>query len=334
MRGLALAGLIAMAAGSAAAQDCCPKELVEAAKKEGRVVLYSSVVLDNEQVVAAEFQKKFPGITVDIVRAPGARLFTRIETEAAAGKLTADVVDLTERVLATRIDHLFADYKPPNAADWDRSAMGSPKLWPRTQFVYGLAYNPAIVSPPPEATWKELMNPRFGGKVGLILASSGGSGWTAAMQQRKEFGEDRWREIAKLKPRLFESNGPASSAVVRGEVQVAQLLLATANSLKAQGAPIEVIYPTEGLPAAPGAAAIFKDAPHPNAAKLFLDWSLSREGQNVMVEKLGGMSLLKGTKLPEGAPKDVKVWTPSNEEFAALRDPWIKEWDEIFGYRN
>lgn len=329
---LAVAALVAPKL--ALAQECCPKELVEAARKEGKVVLYSGVVLDNEQVVAAEFSRRFPGIAVDIVRAPGSRLFTRIETEAAAGKLDADLVDLTERTLATRIDHLFADYAPPNAADWDRSAMTSPKLWPRTLFVNALAYNPALVSPPPKATWKELENPRFAGKAGLILASSGGSGWTSALHQRKVMGDGAWRATAALKPRLFESNGPGSSAVVRGEVEIAQLLVATINSLKLQGAPIDIVYPAEGLPATPGAAGIFKTAAHPSAAKLFLNWSLSREGQNVMVDKLGGMSLLKGAKLPEGAPADVKLWTPDNEEFASLRDTWVKEWDDTFGYRN
>ncbi len=100
----------------AAAQDCCPKELVDAATKEGKLLLYSAVVLDNEQVMAKAFSERFPGVKVDIVRAPGGRLFTRIETEAAAGKLTADVVDLTDRMLAIRIKHLLADYAPPNAA--------------------------------------------------------------------------------------------------------------------------------------------------------------------------------------------------------------------------
>lgn len=320
-------------ANTATAQECCSKELVEAATKEGKVVLYSGVVLDNEQILAKAFSDRFPGVTVDIVRAPGGRLFTRIETEAAANKLTADVVDLTDRMLATRIEHLFADYAPPNADKWDRSSMPLESLWPRTLFIYGLAYNPALMSPP-AATWKELENPKYKDKTGLILAGSGGSAWTVAMFQRKVMGPDVWQAMAALKPRLFESNGPASSAIVRGEIQMAPLLLATATALKLQGAPIDLVYPAEGLPAAPGAAGIFKDAPHPNAAKLFMDWSLSEEGQTAIVEKLGGMSLLSGVKKPAGAPTDARAWVPDNAEFDGLREPWVKEWDAIYGYRN
>lgn len=329
---LAAASLLVLA-GAASAQECCSKELVEAAKKEGKLTLYSGVVLDNEQILAKAFSDRFPGVEVDIVRAPGGRLFTRIETEAAANKLTADVVDLTDRMLATRIEHLFADYAPPNAAKWDRSSMPVKMLWPRTLFVYGLAYNPALMEAP-KASWKELEDPKYKEKTGLILAGSGGSAWTVAMFQRQVMGPDTWEKIAALRPRLFESNGPASSAIVRGEIQMGTLLLATATALKLQGAPIDVVYPAEGLPAAPGAAGIFKNAPHPNAAKLFMDWSLSEEGQNVIVEKLGGMSLLAGTKKPEGAPADVKVWVPDNAEFDSLRGPWVKEWDAIYGYRN
>lgn len=318
---------------AAAAQDCCPKELVEAANKEGKLLLYSAVVLDNEQILAKAFSERFPGVKVDIVRAPGGRLFTRIETEAAAGKLTADVVDMTDRMLMLRIKHLLADYAPPNADKWDRTAMPLPNLWPRTLFVYALAYNSALIKPP-APTWKELEDPKNKGKAGVILAGSGGSAWALAMFQRKVMGEGTWKAIAAQTPRLFESNGPMSSAVVRGEVQMATVLTATALALKFQGAPIDVVYPKEGLPAAPGAAALFKDAPNPNAAKLFLNWSLSEEGQNAIVEKLGGMSLLKGAKKPVGAPDDVKVWIPANDEYESLRESWVKEWDATFGYRK
>lgn len=96
-----LAALL-LGTGAAAAQECCSKELVEAANKEGKLVLYTALLLDSEQIVMKEFNKKFPKVKVDIVRAPGARLFTRIETEAAAGKLGADVIDLTDLGLAKR----------------------------------------------------------------------------------------------------------------------------------------------------------------------------------------------------------------------------------------
>ncbi|BBK43176.1 ABC transporter substrate-binding protein [Allostella vacuolata] len=328
----ALAALLWSGAG-AMAQECCSKELVDAANKEGKLVLYTALLLDSEQIVMKEFNKKFPKVKVDIVRAPGARLFTRIETEAAAGKLGADVVDLTDLGLAKRIENVFADYAPPNAAQWQKETMISPKLWPRTVHVYGLAYNVALLKDPPKS-WKDMTNPAYKGKMGLVIAGSGGTTWTKAMFQRKVLGEDYWKAVAAVEPRLYESNGPLATAVVSGEVQVAMLLVNATLPLKQDGAPIEVVYPTEGMPTTPGAAGITKTAANPNAAKLFLDWFLSLEGQNAMVGKLGFVSLLNGANVPPGAPKDIKLWIPNKEEYEKLRDKWISDWNVVYKYRQ
>jgi iron(III) transport system substrate-binding protein len=316
----------------AAAQDCCPKELVDAANKEGKLVLYTALLLDSEQIVMKTFNKRFPNVKVDIVRAPGARLFTRIETEAAANKLTADVMDMTDLGLAKRIENLFADYAPPNAKDWDKASMISEKLWPRTVHVYALAYNPALLNNPPKG-WKDLTKPEYKGKLGIVIAGSGGTTWSKVMYQRKTFGLDYWKEIAAQQPRLYESNGPLATAVVRGEVAVSMLLVNATLPLQNDGAPIKVIYPVEGMPAIPGGAGIFKTAQNPNAAKLFMNWFLSLEGQNAMAEQLGFVSVLKGAKVPPGAPKEIKLWIAPYEEYASLRDKWIEEWNQIYNYR-
>ena len=333
IRRAALAALAAFGlAAPAWAQDCCPKELVDAANKEGKLVLYTALLLDAEQILMKEFNKKFPNVKVDIVRAPGARLFTRIETEAAANKLGADIMDMTDLGLAKRIENLFADYTPPNAKEIDKAAMVSDKLWPRTVHVYALAYNPAMIQKPPKS-WADLKDPSYKGKLGLVIAGSGGTTWTKAMFQRKVLGLDYWKDVAKQEPRLYESNGPLATAVVRGESPVAMLLVNATLPLKNDGAPIEVAYPAEGMPATPGGAGIFKTAPNPNAAKLFMNWFLSLEGQNTMVEKLGFSSVVKGAKVPPGAPKDVKLWFAPLEEYASLRDKWIEEWNTIYNYR-
>ena len=333
IRRAAFAALAAFGlAAPAWAQDCCPKELVDAANKEGKLVLYTALLLDAEQILVKEFNKKFPNVKVDIVRAPGARLFTRIETEAAANKLGADIMDMTDLGLAKRIENLFADYTPPNAKEIDKAAMVSDKLWPRTVHVYAMAYNPAMIQKPPKS-WADLKDPAYKGKLGLVIAGSGGTTWTKAMFQRKVLGLDYWKDVAKQEPRLYESNGPLATAGVRGESPVAMLLVNATLPLKNDGAPIEVAYPAEGMPATPGGAGIFKTAPNPNAAKLFLNWFLSLEGQNTMVEKLGFSSVVKGAKVPPGAPKDVKLWFAPLEEYASLRDKWIEEWNTIYNYR-
>src|SRR6202030_4556532 len=96
--GLALAG-----APAKAADDFGPPELIAAAKAEGKLVLYTANFAEVEQDVIKEFNKRFPEIKVEMVRAPGGQLITRVRTEAAAGKLIADVVDHSDRALMAEL---------------------------------------------------------------------------------------------------------------------------------------------------------------------------------------------------------------------------------------
>src|SRR5262249_43940490 len=90
---------IARLAPSAPAQNFGPPELIAAAKQEGRLIYYTANFAEVEQEVIKAFNKRFPGIRVEMVRAPGGQLITRVKTEAAAGKLVADVVDHSDRAL-------------------------------------------------------------------------------------------------------------------------------------------------------------------------------------------------------------------------------------------
>ena len=97
-------------------------DLLAAARKEGKIVLYTANFLDTEQAVVKRFAERFPGIKIEIVRAPTGQLITRIKTEAAANRMIADVVDFTDRVQARGMIDLFAPYAPPNAADYPQIA--------------------------------------------------------------------------------------------------------------------------------------------------------------------------------------------------------------------
>ena len=137
-------GLSAALATSAAAQNFGSPELIAAAKKEGKLVFYTANFAEVEQEVIKAFNKRFPEIKVEMVRAPGGQLITRMKTEAAAGKLLADVVDHSDRGADARDRDLFLDYAPPNGADYLPEAMISPKFWPRVTLGWSIAYNSAI----------------------------------------------------------------------------------------------------------------------------------------------------------------------------------------------
>ena len=133
--GTAVIAMALTGAPASAQQEFGSPELIAAAKAEGKLVYYTANFAEVEQQVIKEFNKRFPEIKVEMVRAPGGQLITRVKTEAAAGKLIADVIDHSDRALMLPLADLFQDYAPPNAADYNPDAQISPQLWPRATLV-------------------------------------------------------------------------------------------------------------------------------------------------------------------------------------------------------
>ena len=328
-----------LAAGPALAQDNSKfgsPELMEAAKKEGKLVFYTANFTEVEQEVINAFNKRFPFVRVEMVRAPGGQLITRIKTEAAAGKLLADVVDHSDRGLMKGIEDLFQDYAPPNAGDYLTRAKVSEKFWPRVTLGWSIAYNEALVKNPPKS-WMDLTKQEYaGGQIGQVVGPSGGTTWTRVMFERIVLGEDYWQKQAATKPALYPSGAPLSDALVRGEVTIAPSLYNIVWTKQRDGAPLQIFFPPEGVPIIPYASGITKTAANPNAAKLFMNWSLSEEGQEFMIRNLGNLTSLKEPPAyPQGFdPKTVKLWLPDNEQFETLRAAWLEEWNKAYNYRQ
>src|SRR6476619_3148517 len=239
-----LAGLAGAAAGwtlPAAAQDeFGSKELVAAAEKEGSLTYYTANFAETEQEVIKAFNKRFPKGKVAMVRAPGGQLNTRIKTEAAAGKLSADVVNHSDRGLMLEIKDQFQDYAPPNAKDYRDDVQVAPQLWPKTTLGWSIAYNTELEKDPPKS-WMDLCKPQYGPKkIGQVIAPSGGTTWTRIMFERQVLGEDYWKKQAATQPVLFPSGAPTSDALVRGEVSIAPLLYNIIYTKMKEGAPVKI----------------------------------------------------------------------------------------------
>jgi iron(III) transport system substrate-binding protein len=332
----AFATALGLSVAQAAAQNFGPPELIAAAKNEGKLIYYTANFAEVEQEVIREFNKRFPEIRVEMVRAPGGQLITRVKTEAAAGKLSADVVDHSDRALMSELVDLFQDYAPPNGNDYLPESRISPKLWPRATLVWSIAYNSALATTPPK-TWMDLTKPQFANKqIGQVFAASGGTTWTRIMFERQVLGEDYWKKQAATNPVLYPSGAPMSDALVRGEIVMGPLLYNAVFPKKRDGAPVEIVFAPEGAPVNPYASGVPKTATHPNAAKLFLNWCLSEDGQTFMIRDLGNLtSLKKAPVYPAGFdPKVVKLWLPNFEEYVKLHAAWVEEWNKIYGYRQ
>jgi iron(III) transport system substrate-binding protein len=335
----AIAGLtglgIALNGMPAQAQQFGSPELIASAKAEGKLVLYTANFAEVEQDVIKEFNKRFPEIKIEMVRAPGGQLITRVKTEAAAGKLIADIVDHSDRALMLPLADLFQDYAPPNAADYDPAALVSPKFWPRLTAVWSIAYNTELVKDPPK-TWWDLTKPQYDKLTAQVFAQSGGTTWTRIMFERQVLGEDYWAKQASTHPVLYPSGAPMSDAMVRGEIGMGPLIYNAVYPKQKEGAPLKAVFPPEGVPANPYATGIPKTAKHVNAARLFLNWCLSKEGQTFMIKEQGNLTSLKEVPVnPEGFdPKIVKVWYPNFDQYVKLHADWVAAWDKTFGYRQ
>jgi iron(III) transport system substrate-binding protein len=335
LAGVAGLGLALCGAPAQAEEKFGSPELIAAAKAEGKMVLYTANFAEVEQDVIKEFNKRFPEIKIEMVRAPGGQLITRVRTEAAAGKLIADIVDHSDRALMLPLADLFQDYAPPNAADYDPAALVSPKFWPRITPVWSIAYNTELVKDPPK-TWMDLTKPQYDKLIGQVFAQSGGTTWTRVMFERQVLGEDYWAKQAATHPILYPSGAPMSDALVRGEIAIGPLLYNAVYPKQKEGAPVKMVFPPEGVPANPYASGIPKTAVHPNAAKLYLNWCLSTEGQSFMIKEQGNLTSLKVVPVyPEGFdPKVVKVWYPNFDQYVKLHADWVADWDKTFGYRQ
>jgi len=259
-----------------------------------------------------------------------------VKTEAAANKLAADVVDHSDRALMSGLTDLFQDYAPPNAADYREDVRISPKLWPRVTLVWSIAYNSELVKNPPKS-WADITKPEYGKRqIGQVIAASGGTTWTRIMFERQVLGEDYWKKQAATDPVLFPSGAPMSDALVRGEITMGPLLYNAIFPKQRDGAPVEMVFPPEGAPVNPYATGIPKTAAHPNAAKLFLNWCMSLEGQTFMIKEQGNLTSLKKVPFyPKGFdPAKVKLWVPNFEQYVALHKDWVEAWNKTYNYRQ
>ena len=311
-------------------------ELVAASRKEGRMVLYTTSYNEVEQEVINLFNKTFPYVKVEMVRASGGQLITRIRAEATAGKLAADVVDHSDPGLMRADEALYQDYVPPNAADFRPEIITAGKMWPSIVPPWTIIHNTEVVKNPPKSWW-DLCKPEYSnGQIGMVIAGSGGSTWARIMFERMVLGEDYWARQAAVKPKLFPSGAPLADAVVRGEVPIGVVVQNAAFGFRKAGAPVAITFPPEGVPVLFTAMAIPKTAANPNAARLYADWKMSLEAQIDTIVTHGNLSALRTQPaIPEGFdPVNVKLWMPDFQKHAGLQRAWVDEWNQTYGYRQ
>ncbi|MBI2183556.1 MAG: extracellular solute-binding protein [Thaumarchaeota archaeon] len=263
--------------------------LIDAARKEGKVTIYTSQTIEQMEALKKRFEATYPGITMEFIRALGGPLTERLQTEFAANKRVGDVVQGSqedfvvykergwlEKYLSPELKGIPDIYKDPDGMN----------VAARIPF-YVVGYNTKLVTGVDvPKTWDDVVNPKWKGKfsIGDPFVHPSTLVWFDAM---KQVLGNKWAnfvtQMRALNPRLQVSLTPVVKQIVTGEVSIGLTLTSSMFPELAAGNPVAVA-PVEPLVALPNKIAILKNSPHPNAAKLYFDWFLSDATMKFLAE--------------------------------------------------
>ena len=271
--------------------------LIEAAKKEGKVVYYSSIDLSAAERIARAFEAKFPGIAVRVERNGAERLFQRIGQEYTSRIYAVDVVNTSDaaHVITWKRSDWLAPFVPEDVAKHYPAEHKDPDGTFASYRVTlcPIGYNTNLVKPEEAPkSYADLLDPKWTGKIVKAHPSYSGTILTATYQISRDLGWSYFEKLAQQRIMQVQSATDPPKKLALGE----RAIMADGGEyvllqLKEKGDPVEVVYPSEGTPLIVGPNAVFKNAPNPNAARLFQAWSFTAEGQQVIIDSAGMHSL-------------------------------------------
>jgi iron(III) transport system substrate-binding protein len=313
--------------------------LIDAAKKEGRVVWYAAMDLPVSEHIAKGFEAKYPGVKVRIERTGSERQFQRLAQEYGSNISAADVINASDAAhfVVWKRNGWLAPYLPEDVAQHYPAEHRDPdgQFYTSRFYVCSLGYNTNLVKPEDAPkSFADLLNPKWAGK--LVKAHPGYSGtiMTATFQIARDLGWEFFEKLAKQRVMQVQSAVDPPKKLARGE----RAVMADGNDfnviqLKERGQPVEVVYPSEGAPMIIGPNGVLARAPNPNAARLFQSYLLSREGQQRLTDFAAQQSVHPQVTLKPGRPtvKGIKVMKDDPAAVAEQADEIKKRYQKIFG---
>jgi iron(III) transport system substrate-binding protein len=313
------------------AQTDPASRILEDAKKEGALVWYTALNLNDSEMLTKRFEQRYPFIKTETLRLSSFSLLSKIQTEARAGAFKADVIEIAG-VLGhiLKRDGLFAKYISPESRFYPDSVKDPDGMW--TSFfmnTHVLVYNTKLVKKDQlPKTYEEIINPKWKDKItmpedfdifGMMLKVMG-----------REKGMEFMRRLAAQGVSLKNSNTLSLQAVVSDEVPLGLNLYGTrTEEFKKKGAPVDWI-PLEFTLASLEPLAVGAKAPHPNSARLFIDFLLSKESQDLMRERFRIPSRPDVLPDPPELTKGLKL-IPTDLSLAEQSKQLAEEFRQTFG---
>jgi iron(III) transport system substrate-binding protein len=268
--------------------------LIEAAKKEGKVVYYTSIDLPVAEKIAKAFEAKYPDISVRTERSGAERIFQRIGQEATSNIHACDVVNSSDaaHLIVWKRDGWLAPYVPEDVAKHypaaHKDADGMFASFRVTLSI--IARNTDLVKDADAPkSFADLLDPKWTGRIVKAHPAYSGTILTATFQIVRELGWSYLEKLARQKVMQVQSATDPPKKLALGE----RAVMADGGEynlfqIKETGGPVELVYQTEGIPTVVGPNAVFKNAPNPNAARLFQCYCFTAECQQLIVD-FGGL---------------------------------------------
>ena len=298
-------------------------QLYEAAKKEKELTWYTAHYgSETAAAVCNGFEKKYPGIKCNYIRTTAQVAYQRLAQDQKAGLAVASVIGSTDASHFGRMkqDGWLLKYRPKSLGELIESAV--PYNDPDDLFFITAAglvvitYNTSVVKEAEAPKrWTDLLEPRWKGKVSIGHPGFSGYVGTWVVQMRKLYGWDYFKKLELNKPRIGRSINDTVTMLNAKESWVAAGPSATTLQSRDKGNPLALVYPEDGALLMISPSGILKNAPAPNAGKLFVEYLFSKECNEIMV-KLREESINKHVKVLPGAKSlaTVKTIRPSYEE--------------------
>jgi iron(III) transport system substrate-binding protein len=312
-------------AGSGSASSAEWDAVVAAAKDEGKVTFYTAQGLDQANQVKAAFEKAYPEITVDVVRDISSNLIPKLEAERQTGNGIADVyvsADTAWWATTAQEGHIIPMTGPAfDDPAYDRAELiHDDTYFEVSAVVFGYGWNTDKV-PDGLKAMTDVLDPKYEGKVGVVEPSL--EALVDFYKYLEEtYGKDFVTKLAAQHPRIYPGAGPLREALAAGEVDVSTYS-SPMTDMTAKGAPVAWTIP-ETAWGARFYGGIVDSSPNQNAAQLFADFLVSKDGQvaNVFNESVAVLPDIPGTGAEITAIRRAPSYTP--EEVTAYQDEWRK----------
>lgn len=308
------------------------------AARAADLVLYTSQPNSDAQQTVDAFEAANPGIKVEWVRDGTTKIMAKLGAEFEAGNPAPDVLLIADTATMAQLkrDGRLMDYKSPEAAKFDPALYDKDGAWYSTKMITtGIVYNTAAKMKP--ESWKDLARPEAKNLVAMPSPLTSGAALihTASLVGLDGFGWDYFKALAANGAQASGGNGGVFKAVASGEKAYGIIVDYLPIREKAKGAPVEFVFPKEGVSAVTEPVAILKTARHAEAARKFVDFVLSRKGQE-LVAKMGYIPGRADIALPEGYPSRDQIRPIPLDPATVLEnaEAYKKEFASIFSGSN